>query len=82
MTFLPKRVLLNFALIDESVKRNNRRMKIVEVIEVEKQTITFPVAVTEGIVTDIGRSYTTHPKIRFNGNDIKWYQDKPNDKSN
>ena len=48
----------------------------------EKQTIIFPVAIKEGIVTDIGRSYTTHPVIRFNENGIKWYEDKFKDERN
>lgn len=48
----------------------------------EKQIVTFPVIVKEGIVTKIGKSYITHPEIRFNGNSIKWYEDKMKNKTN
>lgn len=43
-----------------------------------KQTITIHVTVKDGVATDIGRSYTIHPEIRFNGNSIKWYEDRKN----
>lgn len=53
-----------------------------EVDEVEKQIVTFPVIAKEGIVTKIGKSYITHPEIRFNGNGIKWYENKMKNKTN
>lgn len=43
-----------------------------------KQTIEFAVQRTDNIVTRIGRSYISHPEIKFSGGHIKWYEDKPN----
>lgn len=59
----------------------NRGIYFEEVVELEKQIITFPVIVKDGVVTCIGNSYTSHPEIRFNGKSIKWYEDKKKDKS-
>lgn len=42
-----------------------------------KQTIEFAVQRTDNIVTRIGRSYMSHPEIKFSGGTIKWYEDKP-----
>lgn len=42
-----------------------------------KQTIEFAVQKTNNIVTRIGRSYISHPEIKFSGGHIKWYEDKP-----
>lgn len=47
-----------------------------EVTDLDKQTITFSAIVKNNVVTEIGRSYIEHPKIQFNGNGIKWYEDK------
>lgn len=44
----------------------------------DKQTIEFAVQRTDNIVTRIGRSYISHPEIKFSGCHIKWYEDKPN----
>ena len=41
-----------------------------------KQTITFSVQEIDNTVTRIGRSYITHPEIKFSGGHIKWYEDK------
>jgi len=43
-----------------------------------KQTVEFSVSVKNGVITNIGRSYILHPEIRFNGNSVKWYEDKKN----
>ena len=44
----------------------------------QAQTMEFAVTSKSGIVTHVGRSSVTHPKINFQrGNGIKWYQDKP-----
>ena len=43
-----------------------------------KQTILFSVQEIDNTVTRIGRSYITHPEIKFSGGHIKWYEDKPN----
>lgn len=42
----------------------------------DKQTITFAVQETDNVDTKIGRSYMTHPEIKFSGGSIKWYEDK------
>lgn len=42
-----------------------------------KQTIKFSVKKIDNVVTGIGKSYVSHPKIQFSGNSIKWYEDKP-----
>lgn len=47
-----------------------------EVTDLDKQTIEFVVITKNNVVTEIGRSYIEHPKIQFNGNGIKWYDDK------
>lgn len=46
--------------------------------DMNKQTIEFAVQRTDNIVTRIGRSYISHPEIKFSGGHIKWYEDKPN----
>lgn len=50
-----------------------------EVTELDKQTITFSMIVKDNVVTEIGRSYIRHPKVQFNGNGTKWYEDKQKD---
>lgn len=47
-----------------------------EVTDLEKQTVTFSVITKNNVVTKIGRSYIEHPRIQFNGNGIKWYEDE------
>lgn len=47
-----------------------------------KQSIAFPVIEKDGIVTCIGKSYVSHPEIRFSGESIKWYEDKKKDEIN
>lgn len=42
----------------------------------DKQTIEFSVKKSNNIVTSIGRSYISHPEIRFSGGNVKWYEDK------
>lgn len=41
-----------------------------------KQLIVFTVEKTNNIITSIGKSYISHPKIHFAGGCIKWYEDK------
>ncbi len=43
----------------------------------KKQAIEFAVQKADSIVTRIGRSYMSHPEIKFSGGTIKWYEDKP-----
>lgn len=45
-------------------------------INVDKQTIEFSVKKSNNIVTSIGKSYISHPEIRFSGGNVKWYEDK------
>lgn len=53
-----------------------------EVTDLDKQTIEFAVITKNNVVTEIGRLYIEHPKIQFNGNGIKWYEDKFKDERN
>lgn len=57
-------------------------MGLREVTDLEKQTVTFSVITKNNIVTEIGRSYIEHPRIQFNGNRIKWNEDKFKDERN
>lgn len=41
-----------------------------------RQTIEFAVQKIRDIVVRIGRSYITHPEIKFSGGSIRWYEDK------
>lgn len=40
----------------------------------KKQSLQFAVQKTNNIVNRIGRSYIIHPKIKFSGGNIKWYE--------
>ena len=41
-----------------------------------RQTIGFAVQKIRDMVVRIGRSYITHPEIKFSGGSIRWYEDK------
>lgn len=47
----------------------------------KKQTVEFTITRKNGIITKVGRSYIEQPKIRFKGGSIKFYEDKPKQKS-
>lgn len=48
-----------------------------------KQTVTFAVKKTDGIVTQIGRSYIPQPEIKVHSSGgIKWYEDKVKQREN
>lgn len=40
-----------------------------------KQDVRFIVVKKDGVVTQIGRTYIFHPKPRFGGGGINWYDD-------
>lgn len=46
-----------------------------------RQTVEFAVARDKGNITMIGRSSISQPKTNFKGGRIKWYKDKPKEKS-
>ena len=46
-----------------------------------KQIIQFAVRKTDSVITGIGKSYISHPKIQFNGSGIRWLEDKPKQKN-
>lgn len=49
----------------------------------EVKTMEFEIKQENGVVTAIGKSAVYHPPIVFNGEQgIKWYEDKPKNKSN
>lgn len=41
-----------------------------------KTVAEFAVRTENAVAVSIGRSYIPHPKIRFSGGNIKWYEDK------
>lgn len=45
------------------------------------QTIEFAVTRNKGRITRVGRTSITQPKTNFKGGTIKWYEDKPKQKS-
>lgn len=46
-----------------------------------KQTIEFAVTRNKGRITKVGRTSIPQPKTNFKGDSIKWYEDKPKQKS-
>ena len=48
----------------------------------QKQTIQFAVQSNNGVVQRVGKSTILQPKTNFKGGSIKWYEDKPKQKSN
>ena len=45
------------------------------------QSIEFAVARSKGNITRIGKTSIPQPKTNFKGGSIKWYKDKPKEKS-
>lgn len=48
----------------------------------DKQINQFAVKKTDGIVTQIGKSYILQPEIKFSGGSIKWYEDSTKQREN
>lgn len=46
-----------------------------------KQTVEFAVTRNKGNITRVGRTSIPQPKTNFKGGSIKWYEDKPKQKS-
>lgn len=46
----------------------------------QKQIVGFGVEKKNGVITRIGKSTMLQPKTNFNGNGIKWHEDKPKQK--
>lgn len=46
-----------------------------------KQTVEFAVTRNKGRITRVGRTSIPQPKTNFKGGSIKWYEDKPKQKS-
>ena len=47
----------------------------------QKQTVEFATTQKNGVITRIGRTGINQPKTNFKGGTIKWYPDKPKQKS-
>ena len=49
----------------------------------QKQTVEFAVKRDNGIITRVGRTGILQPKPNYKGNpdSVKWYEDKPKQKS-
>ena len=47
----------------------------------QTQTVEFAVTKNKGNITRIGRTNINQPKTYFKGGSIKWYKDKPKQKS-
>lgn len=47
----------------------------------QKQTVEFAITHKNGVITRIGRTSLNQPKINFKGGSVKWYPDKPKQKS-
>ena len=48
----------------------------------QKQTIQFAVQTQNGAIQKVGKSKIYQPKTNFKGGSIKWYEDKPKQKTN
>lgn len=46
-----------------------------------RQTVEFAVTRDKGNITRIGRSSISQPRTNFKGGKVKWYKDKPKEKS-
>ena len=46
-----------------------------------KQTIEFAVTRNKGSITRVGRASILQPKTNYKGGSVKWYKDKPKQKS-
>lgn len=47
----------------------------------QKQTVQFATTRNKGIITRVGRTSILQPKTSFKGGSVKWYEDKPKQKS-
>lgn len=47
-----------------------------------KQTVEFATVTKNGVVRKIGRSSIEQPQANFKGGSIKWYEDRPKQKTN
>lgn len=47
----------------------------------QKQTVEFAVKHDNGTITRVGRTGILQPKSNFKGGSVKWYEDKPKQKS-
>ena len=47
----------------------------------QTQTVEFAVTRNNGNITRIGRTGINQPKTKFKGGSVKWYEDKPKQKS-
>lgn len=45
------------------------------------QTVEFAVTRNKGTITKVGRTGILQPKTSFKGGSVKWYEDKPKQKS-
>lgn len=45
------------------------------------QTVEFAVTHNKGTITRVGRTGILQPKTNFKGGSVKWYKDKPRQKS-
>ena len=45
-------------------------------------TIQFAVQSKNGVIEKVGKSTILQPKTNFKGGQIKWYEDKPKQKTN
>ena len=48
----------------------------------QKQTIQFAVQSKNGVVQRVGKSTILQTKTNFKGGTVKWYEDKPKQKTN
>lgn len=46
-----------------------------------QQTVEFAVTRNKGTITRVGRTSILQPKTNFQGGSVKWYEDKPKQKS-
>lgn len=47
----------------------------------QTQTVEFAVTRNKGNITRVGKTGINQPKINFKGGSVKWYEDKPKQKS-
>lgn len=47
----------------------------------QKQTVEFSVKRDNGIITRVGKTGILQPKTNFKGGSVRWYEDKPKQKS-
>ncbi len=52
-----------------------------EVNPMQTQTVEFAVTRDKGNITRVGRTGILQPKTKFKGGFVKWYEDKPKQKS-